>query len=508
MDAVKSIVASTAGLLEDELPAAGSGTATPLRAASMRAASRSAAHFFATMARQLKIQLTRPSWSALRSALPWVVLIASIGCTLVAWLLLDADSRGKVLRPSWDMPVVALSGGLTLSALLFLIAWYSASTAQRAEELARGITAAHARLQARLQGVFATAMDAIITVDEHQKITMFNAAAEGIFGYRADQVLGQPIDMLIPSPHRRRHREHMRLFGETGSTARTMGPAFNVRGVRASGEEFPIDASISRLREGPHLIYTVILRDITLRQEAEDALNRAQSELQLSHEQLRQLSVHAETTREAERIRIAREIHDELAATLTGVKMDLSAARDAIHQDPDHTEKRLRASLELMDNAVLTTRRIINDLRPSILDNLGVWAAIEWLAEETARRARIECRAIVDPNLENLDLSAALSTAIFRIVQEALNNVWRHAGAHSAHVFCARRKDAIEIEVRDDGRGIDDPSMTKPGHWGLLGMGERVRAHGGILRIDSQPDQGTRILARFPLPSATAAHTP
>lgn len=394
---------------------------------------------------------------------------------------------------------LALAGGLTISALLFLVAWYSATLAQKAKESVRRMTSAHDQVEARLKGVIETAMDGIISVDETQRITLFNRAAEHIFGYRAQEMIGQPLDKLIPETLRTRHREHVRRFGETGDTARAMGSDIAVTGLRANGEEFPIDASISRLKEGEHLLFTVILRDITRRRQAEEALSQTQRNLEHSNERLRQLSRHAETTREAERIRIAREIHDDLAATLTGIKMDLSAARDVLRTDPERAGQRLRASLGLMDAAVITTRRIINDLRPSILDNLGVWAAIEWLAAETARRAGIRCEARIDPVLEEVLIEPAVSTALFRIVQEALNNVWRHAGARNAAVRCALAQGALEVEIQDDGRGMEADALHKSGHWGLAGMEERVRSHGGSISIDSVKDRGTSILVRIPL---------
>lgn len=420
-----------------------------------------------------------------------------------ALLTLRVGSDGGIL--DGHNPAAAnliLAGGLAISALLFLITWYSASQARKARAQALRMASESSRVEARMQGIISTAMDAIVCVDTQQRITLFNSAAESIFGYRASEVLGQPLDLLIPAPQRGRHHDHMRRFGETGNTARSMGADIEVNGLRANGEVFPIDASISRLRDGEHIIFTVILRDISRRRQSEQALVHTQRSLETSNERLRQLSLHVETTREAERIRVAREIHDDLAATLTGIKMDLSAAREALRDDPQRTDQRLRASLALMDAAVLTTRRIINDLRPSILDNLGVWAAIEWLAGETGRRADIQCEAQIDPALEQLPMPPALSTALFRIVQEALNNVWHHADASRAVVRCAQSEGHLEVVVTDNGKGMDADALHRPGHWGLLGMEERARSHGGSITIDSAKGRGTSILVRFPLPAS------
>jgi two-component system sensor histidine kinase UhpB len=156
--------------------------------------------------------------------------------------------------------------------------------------------------------------------------------------------------------------------------------------------------------------------------------------------------------------------------------------------------------LKLIDSAVVATRRIINDLRPSILDNLGVWAAIEWQTNDTAKRAGIDCEVSIAEGLDNIPLTPALSTALFRIVQESLNNIRHHARANKAQVRCRCEGNDLAVEVRDDGVGFDLDDAGHAGHWGLIGMHERALAHGGMLEMSSARGAGTRVCVRFPLP--------
>ncbi len=228
-------------------------------------------------------------------------------------------------------------------------------------------------------------------------------------------------------------------------------------------------------------------------------LKRNQDLITASHEKLRQLWSQMESARGAAPTRIAREIHDDLGATLTGIKMDLSAAGDLLKEDLTALEARLAKSAQLADSAVRATRRIINDLRPSILDNLGVWAAIDWQAHEIADRAGIACSVAIEEALQEQSLPAPQNTALFRIIQEALNNVWRHAGARHVEVRARKESGAVVVEIADDGKGIAPSELTRSGHFGILGMHERARSHGGEVTLGNSPWGGTLVTVRMPL---------
>ncbi len=173
------------------------------------------------------------------------------------------------------------------------------------------------RSEGRLRGILDSAMDAIITVDDGQRIVLFNAAAEAMFGCPRDEALGAPLVWFIPERFRSVHVTHVQRFGETSAASRRMGALRIVTGLRRNGEEFPIDASISQLEEQGGKFYTVILRDVSERDRAEEALRRSQAEL-------RELGAAAHAAREQEKSRIARELHDELAQSLTALQMDVA----------------------------------------------------------------------------------------------------------------------------------------------------------------------------------------
>ena len=304
-------------------------------------------------------------------------------------------------------------------------------------------------------------MDAIITIDHYQNTVMFNPAAEKMFRCDAMDALGKPLDRFISERFHTAYHRHVERFGTTGVTSRAMGRELTLFGLRSDGEEFPIDASISQLDHNGAKLFTVVLRDITARKASEAALRA-------SNLKLRELSTYADSAREAERIRTAREIHDDIAATLTAVKMDLVAMTSLAKSDSRALEQRLPRSIKLTDFAISTTRRIINDLRPSILDNIGVWAAIEWQAGETAQHAGIAHTVEIADDLLAEELPAPRTTALFRIVQGALFNVWRHAQATHVSVRAYRKLNDVVVEIEDDGKGAIEIDPTKDGHWGVL----------------------------------------
>lgn len=389
-------------------------------------------------------------------------------------------------------PRLALIGGSVMSLLLFGAAWMLSHSLKSSETHAHAMSAAFQESEARLDRIIRSAMDAIITIDGNQQIVMFNPAAEKMFRCDADIALGKPLERFIPERFRIAHHRHVEQFGTTGMTSRAMGRELTLYGLRYDGEEFPIDASISQLDHNGSKFFTVVLRDITARKAAEGALRA-------SNLKLRELSIYVESAREAERIRIAREIHDDIAATLTAVKMDLVAMTSLAKSNVKALEERLPHSIKLMDAAVSTTRRIINDLRPSILDNLGVWAAIEWQTGETAQRAGITHSVKIDNDLLSQELSAPRTTALFRIVQEALSNVWRHAHATHVTVRAYRESNQVIVEIEDDGRGMTEIDRSKEGHWGIMGMFERARSQGGHLAVNSVQRGGTSVVVRMPL---------
>ena len=242
-------------------------------------------------------------------------------------------------------------------------------------------------------------------------------------------------------------------------------------------------------KNGQVLGTTGFARDITERQQLEE-------ERRVQREQLRALAAHVESVREEERVRIAREIHDELGQALTCMSMDLAFLEKQLPKGNAKAAERVAALTILVKETVNTVRRISSELRPSILDDLGLAAAIEWLGHDFEARTAIPC-AISVPNL--IDISADRGTIVFRMCQEALTNVARHAGATHVSIDLIETPGGLVLEVRDNGRGISEEEVFRPGSLGLLGMRERAALLGGEAELKGKPGQGTVVTVRVPL---------
>ncbi len=382
-----------------------------------------------------------------------------------------------------EMLVIAAGAGTATLLVALLLVYYQIHERRLARRVLQ-------RVEARVSGIVDSAMDAIIIADDEQRIVLFNSAAEKVFRWPRAAVLGQPLDMLIPERLRTAHRAHIDRFGQTGVTSRGMDDTTVLVGLRANGEEFPIDASISQLSEGGRKLFTVILRDVTERVRVQEALRQ-------SREDVRELSMAAHSIREQEKSRIARELHDELAQALTALKMDVSWLVDQVPSGDKEIADRLTRMQALLDSTVAATRRISADLRPLMLDDLGLVPGIEWLVQNFTQRTGIPCELAIGAS--DLELQDPHATAVFRILQESLTNVARHAEASLVEVVIERSDACVTLSVRDNGRGFVAGSPRKPNSYGLLGVRERAHLLGGEARIDSTPGQGTTVEVRIPI---------
>ncbi|MDT6995660.1 sensor histidine kinase [Burkholderia cenocepacia] len=241
-----------------------------------------------------------------------------------------------------------------------------------------------------------------------------------------------------------------------------------------------------------------------LRREVEERV-RAERALQASREELREIAAISASAREAEQRRIARELHDELAQTLATLKNDLEWLIDRVPQDDASLARKIAAMHALARGAVAATRRIASDLRPLMLDDLGFAAAMQWLVEDFRHRHGIACALHVEP--PELQLDEPYATAVFRIAQEALANVARHAAASHANVELVCGGEAIALTIRDDGAGFDPAVPRKSSSFGLVGLRERAYLVGGTLRIATTLGEGTTVeveIPRVPTPVAVA----
>ena len=271
---------------------------------------------------------------------------------------------------------------------------------------------------------------------------------------------------------------------------------------RADGSSVEIEYVVDSISLADRVRTVALVRDVTERRWAD-------AELRKSREQLRLFSVELARVREAESSRISREIHDELGQRLTGLKMDLAwVAAQLKKGDAKHLSLIMDKTKEmsrLVDDSVQEVRRIATELRPGVLDDLGFAAALEWQADEFQRRTGITCKVRAPANLAAGDDQ---STALFRILQEALTNVSRHAKAKTVEVRLSEQDQSILLEIEDDGRGIQATNLAGPGSLGLLGMQERARLVGGETVIERGAAGGTVVRVRLPKLPAGAIQDP
>jgi PAS domain S-box-containing protein len=333
--------------------------------------------------------------------------------------------------------------------------------------------------------------DAIIGETVDGAITSWNPGAERLFGYTAEEMRGRSTVMLVPAE---RADEEQGIFARL-KQGRRVDPFETVR-IRKDGKRIDVSLTISPILDAAGTIVgaSKIARDITEQKRAEEALRA-------SREQLRALASHLESVREEERKLIAREIHDELGQSLTGFKMDLAWIRNRLQSQDANLARpalleKIGAMGGLIDGTAGLIRKICTELRPGVLDDLGLSAAIEWQAREFQGRTGIACAVALDP--ENLDVDAERSTALFRIFQEVLTNVARHARATRVEVRMGKVGEQIILEVRDNGRGIEESELAGVKSLGLLGMRERASLLGGQVAIRGGRGEGTRVTVKIP----------
>jgi PAS domain S-box-containing protein len=433
----------------------------------------------------------------------------------------DGDAPRSTVLPAWlaGHPVAIGVGAASLAALVALNAeafylgqqapWLIAGVlvadmvvvavgigaaiihALRADEQALHAQAALDATQAHLAAVMDSAMDAIITVDESHRVVLFNQAAEAMFGCRRAEALGSTLKRFLPERFRAAHEGHIRHYGKTGITNRRMGDATTLWALRSGGEEFPIEASISQVSVGGRRLYTVILRDITRRKEYEDLLGRQRTEL-------REISARVLEAREEEKTHLARELHDELGQLLTALKMNLAWLRERLPPAETVLAGKAAQMDAVLDRTVGSVRRISAELRPLMLDDLGLADAIGWLTDEFSKNSGIPCTLSAPPEGALADVDRRVAITLYRVLQESLTNIARHSRARAARVTLAEAGGTLELAIEDDGRGIVEADLAGKRSLGLKGMRERVRYLGGEAEIGPAPRGGTLVRVRVP----------
>ena len=310
---------------------------------------------------------------------------------------------------------------------------------------------------------------------------------------------GLSLEQYVKDPMGPIHPDDVSRVIEKWLVAKTAGEAYEdemrLQGADGKYRWFLVRTAPLKDVQGNVVKWYGVSIDIEDRKRVEDRLRE-------TTKHLRALSARFQSAKEEEGTRIAREIHDELGAALTSLRWDLESFDKSISELGNRTQvdtlrERIGGMMSLTETAVGTVRRISSELRPTVLDDLGLAAAIEWQAEEFQNRTGIICRC--DFSSENLNLSRDQSTAVFRIFQEALTNILRHAKATRVDIAIKAEESEFVLDIRDNGRGITDSERTGSRSLGLMGMRERTHLIGGEFRITGTDGKGTGITIRIPV---------
>jgi len=406
-----------------------------------------------------------------------------------------AEDIGSVAsKVDWDEALSAyhrrrvldwLAGTLSLLLLgTVMVAQHRNAAARDFAQRARQQEALRER-DRRYRVLFESAGDGIFLMRGDHFVDCNRKALE-LFGCEREQLIGNTPYALAPpqqpngSNSQEAALEKIRLALE-GQTLH-----FEWQHLRLDGTPFEAEVTLSHLEIAGEAHLLALVRDVTEHKQAE-------KDLHASLEQLRALAARLQHIREEERTRVAREIHDELGQALTVIKIDLSSLIHALARDK---KPAFAPILKEVDETIELVRKISAELRPAILDALGLVAAIEWAVDEFASRNGVRCR--LDLPQDEIVIDPERATAVFRILQETLTNIARHAEATEVHVKLAKEDGSLMLGIQDNGKGITEEQVAAGGSLGILGMRERASLLGGELTIRGAPRKGTTVKVRLP----------
>lgn len=323
----------------------------------------------------------------------------------------------------------------------------------------------------RLKAVVETAVDGIITIDERGTIETVNPAVTQIFGYEMSDMLGRNVSMLMPIYYKEKHDEYLAHYLETGER-KIIGIGREVEGLRNDGSVFPLELAVNETNVNEHRFFTGIVRDVTERHLAEQAIRKSEAAL------------------DNERNRIARDLHDSVTQTLFAASMIADVLPVMWETKPDMARIRLQELRELSRGALAEMRTLLLELRPAALANAELDQLLQQLVEATIGRYRLPVELNIPADVN--ELPSDWVVAIYRITQEALNNAGKHGDANEISIHMEKNGDQFSLVIEDDGCGFD-PDQVKGGHFGLSTMRERAESINATLEIESQLAQGTTV---------------
>ena len=347
------------------------------------------------------------------------------------------------------------------------------------------VEAALRESEERYRELFENARDAMYVHDLDGTYVSINHAAEKLSGYAREEIVGHNYSEFVASEHIKEVRKHF-----CGKLAQKGETTYEVDVIAKDGRRVPVEVSSRAIYEKGVIVGVQgTARDITERKQTQDTLQMFSRQLIEAQEE--------------ERRRIARELHDQIGQVLTAVKMNLHTIQRTC--DGDEASTHIKDNIEAVDEALRLVRDLSVDLRPPLLDDLGLVTALRWYVDRYAQRSRIVADVVVEMKDPNERFSRELETACFRIAQEALTNVVRHARASCVLVRLVKEDDGLFLSVKDNGVGFNPEALRKraprAATLGLLGMQERAHAAGGVIEIDSRASKGTEIRLKLPFDS-------
>ena len=368
----------------------------------------------------------------------------------------------------------------------------------------------------KFRSVVESAQDGIITVDSRGRIVAVNRGVELLFGQRRRTLVGKSVTRLIPRPLRAAALFTLKCLAEGGEQQHLKRPIQSV-GLHRDGSEFSLEFTLATWRTRAGVFFTGVVRDIRERKEAEAALRESREhyirlfhEARAMEENLRQLSNKVLTVQEEERKHISRELHDEIGQALTAVNVSIAMLRSHALGDEAFSQKVDKAQ-QLLEQSMNLVHQFARELRPSLLDHLGPVAALQNYVKSFTERTGIQIDLEGEVRVEQL--SSQQGTVLYRIAQESLTNVFKHAKATRVKIRLRQLPRSVCMEIMDNGRAFAVPdTINGNGNGrqplGLLGMQERVRLVNGEFAIESVPKRGTTVRVQIPIPSAARNSRP
>ncbi len=359
----------------------------------------------------------------------------------------------------------------------------------------------------KFRSVVESARDGIVTIDSAGRIVALNRGAETMFGAERAELLGKGFTRLLPLRRRALARYQLRRLA-SGHGTRLLRRPLETCGIHRDGTEFPVELAVATWRTPDGVFFTGIVRDIRERKQAEKALRESREhyirlfeEARAMEEDLRRLSSKVLTAQEEERKHISRELHDEIGQTLTAVNVSIALLRKHAEADREFAVK-VESAQRLIEQSMDLVHRFARELRPSMLDHLGPFAAMQNYVKSFVERTGILVELENTADVDRLD--GQQGTVLYRIAQESLTNVYKHAQATRVKIRLAQRADTVVLEIADNGRGaVTPPPLNGRAdgrqRLGLIGMQERLRLVNGQFTIESTARRGTTVRVQIPL---------